>query len=96
MSDPPYDELYEMPKKAFERHISHVMAYAFFNAPKSKNFNFGSFPVLNLITCVFNAPLFYARFFFEIPDVSYLILKNGVFKKTNIKEWGIKITRDLF
>ena len=58
-----YGGYYEMPQKACERYIFHVMAYAIsFEMP---HFIFGFFSILKLITCIFfrNAPLFYVRFF---------------------------------
>ena len=51
------------------------------NAPKSRNFIFGSFSVLKLITCLF----------FEMPHFSHFqnqIGKNGAFQK--IKTWSIQ------
>ena len=59
------------------------MAYAFFwNAQKSKNFIYGSFSALKLITCFFECPLFYVRFF-ETTHFSHFQnqRKNGVFQK---------------
>ena len=51
-----YGRYYEMPQKACERYIFHVMAYAFFwNAQNSKTFNFSVFFVRILIMCFFNA-----------------------------------------
>ena len=50
-----------MPQTACERYIFHVMAYAFdFEMPQNRIISFfGSFYVLQLITCFFqNAPLF--------------------------------------
>ena len=55
-----YGGYFEMPEKACERWFCHVIAFAHFfrNARKSKNFIFGFFSVLKLITCIF----------FEMPD----------------------------
>ena len=40
----------------------------FYNAPESNSFNFSLFSDRNLITCFFrNAPIFYARFFWNAP-----------------------------
>ena len=36
-----------------EKHVKDVIDFAFLNAPKSKNFIFGSFSVFKLFTCFF-------------------------------------------
>ena len=65
------------------------MAFAFFwNAPKSKNFIFGSFSVFKLITCFFYAPLSYVRNFWNAPFFP--------FSESKIRKWGIKKARDQF
>ena len=61
-----YGRYYEMPQKACERYIFHVMAYAiFFEMP---HFIFGSFSLLKLITCIlFEMPRFLMFIFLKCP-----------------------------
>jgi len=80
-----------MLKKASEGVFCHVMVFGFFcNAPKSKNFVFGSFPALKLITCfLFEMPHFFMFENLKMPHLSYVqnqMGKWGISKFSNIEK----------
>ena len=83
---------FEMPQKACERYIFHVMAYSIFF--EMTHFIFGSFSVLQLTACIFfEIPRFFMFVFFSkcliFPIWFWKWEKRGHFEKMNIKKRGI-------
>ena len=83
---------WDAPKRMWKMYFSRDSIFLiFWNAPKSKNFIFGLFSGLKLITCYFfEMPQFFMFEFFEMHHFSYMILKmgkSGAFQK--ISTWSI-------
>ena len=81
---------HEMPNKVCGRYILHVMAYAFFSEmPQNRTVSVFLFVLLEIWSRAFfrNAPLFYARFFWNVPFSNHLkhskqyLFENGAFQK---------------